>query len=288
MCIWFSMPNAANFALRFGEVKRFPCQLLWVVESSESTPCKRRAEVAERVLRGDHNDDPNAMRAKTIFADDLAYSASTGKCSARAYRFFSAVRRVWLCDTQHNESANSVVQGIIKAAPNISMSLAGTRFTLKQTLCQAARDLNRQTPFTSKRKALRAVLPELVDNSVNMFESTPYEEVIGDDLRWRAPSTAPFAPVRRASQSDAHSRTNICSALPQTVVEVHAAQRVLRYLVGRCRFGGVARCQVVRGQDEDDRTRATMRAHRHHRRYRLASCEAALVDKVLRCFQGIL
>ena len=143
LCIWFAMSNAGDFIRRFGDIRCFPFQLMWLVESEPDTVCTHRAAVAARLIEYDHENEFNAKRTSEMFRHDLEDIKSTGKCTPNVYKFFDSVRRVWVADTQHNEGANNIVQSIIKTAPNIGMPLAGTRFTAKQQLCEKAASLHK-------------------------------------------------------------------------------------------------------------------------------------------------
>ena len=66
MCMWFALSAALDFLERFSDLRRFPCQLMWLVEEVPGTPCQHRARVARRLLEGDDNGDSTSRRVNSV------------------------------------------------------------------------------------------------------------------------------------------------------------------------------------------------------------------------------
>jgi hypothetical protein len=134
-----SLALVASWDLRFGKIGKWPLKLLLLVERPASEVDERRRQLAKELL-----DTPICcLRSSCLFSDapekvrdsfgaQLREVVATGKCPADLHSFLLLVRSHLALDTQEIEGANSVLQAMAKAAPQLRTGLASDRMKIKK------------------------------------------------------------------------------------------------------------------------------------------------------------
>lgn len=192
--ILLTLTGAAEFHRRvYMQTQTYPLQLLWLVFAPWAVHCPERQRVAQHLLKQRDADlEPNTIRFRIEWQGELQVAAASGKICPRVHAFLSAVMRMWSCDTQEQEGANSMISAMVARSPNLSLPVLAARLTIKKTIFNEVSSVKGSAKGVGDRVAVRLAVKRLVHQLSTKVDAAA--SVQQDLARW-APPLAACLPV---------------------------------------------------------------------------------------------